>query len=419
MVEKRYSWEAGATLEEHSRRKHKIIREYFARYLTVRCQLPMQSKFRLAIVDGFAGGGRYKCGSPGSPLIFIEELRLAADALNLKRQSEGMASLDIECFLILNDFQSEAVRLLEGNITPILAEITQNVPKLHLQVRYLSKAFEEAYPEIKDLLERGEYKSVLFNLDQCGHSKVGLDTISDIIASFTSAEIFYTFGITSLLTFLQKSDPARLAKALDPLGVRVADLTKLDAVMNKDAWLGAAERLVFESFKRCSKFHSPFSINNQEGWRYWLIHFASSYRARQEYNDILHQNKSSQAHFGRSGLNMLSYDAHDDSPMLYLFDEPARIEAKKQLFDDIPRLISGYGDTINVGDFYGSIYNLTPAHTDDIHSSIIENPDLEVITADGGGERRKANTIKASDTLRLKKQLSFPKFFGATDPPKK
>ena len=115
---------------------------------------------------------------------------------------------------------------------------------------------------------------------------------------------------------------------------------------------------------------------------------------------------------------MLSYDAHDDSAMLYLFDEPGRIEAKKQLYDDIPRLISGYGDAINAGDFYGSIYNVTPAHTDDVHFAIIENPDLEVITADGG-ERRKANTIRASDTLRMKKQLSFPKFFGAPPGPRK
>jgi three-Cys-motif partner protein len=116
MVEKRYSWETGATLEEHSKRKHKIVREYFARYLVVRCQLPMQSKFRLAIVDGFAGGGRYKCGSPGSPIIFIEELRLATEELNIKRQSDGMAPLDIECFLILNDFEPEAINVLKGHI---------------------------------------------------------------------------------------------------------------------------------------------------------------------------------------------------------------------------------------------------------------------------------------------------------------
>src|SRR5882757_6463489 len=133
MVEKLYSWKAGAALEEHSKRKHKIVREYFARYLTVRCQLPMQAKFRLAIVDGFAGGGRYKCGSPGSPIIFIEELRSAANELNIKRQSEGMAPLDIECLLILNDFEPETINLLRSHVEPLLAEITQNVPKLHLQ----------------------------------------------------------------------------------------------------------------------------------------------------------------------------------------------------------------------------------------------------------------------------------------------
>jgi hypothetical protein len=71
-----------------------------------------------------------------------------------------------------------------------------------------------------------------------------------------------------------------------------------------------------------------------------------------------------------------------------------------------------YGDAIPVGDFYASIYNATPAHMLDINSAIIENPDLEVITEQGGGERRQPNTIKTSDILRLKQQRSFfPIFF--------
>jgi len=94
-------------------------------------------------------------------------------------------TVSLYCVLVLNDFEPEAIDVLKDHIEPLLAEITQNVPKLYLQVRYLSTAFEEAYPEIKELLERGEYKNVLFNLDQCGHSKVELETITDIIASFT------------------------------------------------------------------------------------------------------------------------------------------------------------------------------------------------------------------------------------------
>src|SRR5689334_2834736 len=99
MVETPYQWEKGAKLAEHTRRKHKILREYFARYLAVRCALPQQSKFRLAIVDGFAGGGRYACGSPGSSLTFIEGLRTAAEGFNIRRNADGMAPLDIECVL--------------------------------------------------------------------------------------------------------------------------------------------------------------------------------------------------------------------------------------------------------------------------------------------------------------------------------
>ena len=203
-----------------------------------------------------------------------------------------------------------------------------------------------------------------------------------------------------------------LAKQVAPFGVNPDELSHLDGLMSKDAWLGVAERLVFDAFRRCANYVSPFSIHNPDGWRYWLIHFANSVRARQEYNNILHQNSSTQAHYGRSGLHMLSYDPSETDSMLYLFDETGRAEARKQLHDDIPRLITSYGDALPVGEFYASIYNATPAHMLDINSAIIENPDLEVITEQGGGERRKANTIKTSDILRLKQQRSFfPIFF--------
>jgi hypothetical protein len=55
-----------------------------------------------------------------------------------------------------------------------------------------------------------------------------------------------------------------------------------------------------------------------------------------------------------------------------------------------------------------------PAHMDDVHAAIVENPDLEVLTG-SGGERRKPNTIEAGDTLRIKKQRSFFPLFLKTD----
>jgi hypothetical protein len=276
-----------------------------------------------------------------------------------------------------------------------------------------------AYHEIKQLLELGRYRNVLFNLDQYGHSHVERATLTDISASFTSAEIFYTFAIASLLAFLRKADPRLVTAQLGFLGMTPTDLSSLEGWMNNNAWLGAAERLVFESFRSCATYVSPFSINNPDGWRYWLIHFAGNYRARQEYNNILHLNATMQAHFGRSGLNMLSFDPSDIANSLYLFDVSGRVQAKTQLSEDIPRLLTDFGDAVGVTEFYSTIYNMTPAHMNDVHAAIIENPDLEVRT-ESGGERRKANTISPSDTLRMKKQRSFfPLFFGENLKPKK
>jgi hypothetical protein len=143
--------------------------------------------------------------------------------------------------------------------------------------------------------------------------------------------------------------------------------------------------------------------------------FSNSHRARQEYNNILHKNSSTmQAHFGRSGLHMLSYDPADQRGELYLFEKADRIRATDQLSDDIPRLIAEFGDAVGVAEFYQAIYNMTPAHMDDIHEAIIRNPDLEVIT-EFGGERRKPNTMSPATHSALRDTvLSSPCFSVGT-----
>lgn len=409
MVEKAYKWADGARLEDHTRRKHKILREYFFRYIITRCQIPKQQRFRLAVVDGFAGGGRYECGAAGSPIIFVEELERALSAINLQRANQGLGALEIECLLVLNDAEPGVSAFLRQQCEPVIAAAKTNCPKLRLQVAYMTQTFEAAYPAIRDLISTGRFRNVLYNLDQCGHSRVERSTLVDILSSTPSAEVFYTFSIKSLLAFLHRSDPARLEAQLRPMGVSAAELAKVDVPISNSAWLGFAERLVFNAFLGCAPFVSPFSIHNPDGWRYWLIHFANAPRARQVYNDVLHANSNDQAHFGRSGLNMLSYDPSHEG-RLYLFDAPGREAAKTELLGDIPRLLSETGKATTVGDFYQAIYNATAAHSDDIHAAMVESDDLDVFTP-AGGLRRKANQVSTTDTLRLKPQRSFfPRF---------
>lgn len=406
MAKKEYDWLNGAELLEHTRRKLKILDDYLYSYLTIRCQHPAQQKFRLAIVDGFAGGGRYKCGTPGSPIVFIEGVERALNKINIDRATQGLGAIELECLLILNDLKADIVELLKSNCAPVLAAAKVNSPKLHFQSIFLTQPFEQAYPEIKGLIAKGRYRNVLFNLDQCGVSQIRMETILDIMNVSRSVEIFYTFMVNSLLAYLNKKNPKLLASQLRALDISMTEQSKLHGGKSNDEWMGAAERLVFENFHRFARFVSPFSINNPDGWRYWLIHFSNSYRARQAYNMVLHDNATAQAHFGRSGLNMLSYDPRDDEGQLYLFDTSGRNRAHEQLMNDIPRFVSDQGGAIGIEAFYDSIYNITPAHADYIHNAIGDNPDLEVLTP-GGGKRQKSNTISAGDTLKLKTQKSF------------
>lgn len=414
MVEKIYDWIGGAILEEHSKRKHKILREYIFDYINVRCKRPQQNRFRLAIVEGFAGAGRYQCGAPGSPLIFIEELKHATESVNAHRNSQGLCAVEIEFLLICNDADRNAIEILKSNISPLQIEIAQTATKLHFRVEYLNGSFGESYPKIKDFLDKGRYRNVLFILDQYGHSHVEGTTILDIMQSYSAVEIFYTFAITSLIAFLQKSQPERLRAQLNHIGISDINFQALDSLSSRREWLGTAEKIVFDTFRLFAPYVSPFSINNPGGWRYWLIHFAKSYRARQVYNNILHDNATMQAHYGRSGLNMLSYDPRDHEGKLYLFDLDGRKSAKEQLLEDIPRLVAESGNAISIVEFYESIYNLTPTHADDIHAAIMENSDLQVITP-AGRERRRANTIAVDDIIKLKIQRTFFPMFSDLD----
>jgi len=410
VVAKLYAWADGAQLDDHSRRKHKILREYFHQYLMVRCANPAQSKFRLAVIDGFSGGGRYACGAAGSPIIFIEELQRAVDAVNTRRAAQGLNStLEVECLLIFNDAVPDVTELLKSYTEPVVAAARKTSPRLHLSLCYMSEAFEASYPAIKEMIARGRYRNVLFNLDQCGHSKVDTATLADIMASTPSAEIFYTFAIQSLLTFLSRTNPKLMEAQVKSVGLSPAAFKAEDGMISNAAFLGVAERMVFETFKPAARFVSPFSITNPDGWRYWLIHFANNYRARQVYNDVLHGN-GTQAHFGRSGLNMLAYDPSHDEGSLYLFESNDQVKAKEQLLEDIPRLVSESGDVMDVAEFYEAAYNATPAHKDDIHAAMIESEELEVFT-ESGGQRRKANTIGVGDTIKLKSQRSFFSIF--------
>ncbi len=407
LAKKPYRWKDGeAILGEHSRQKHKILAEYFRQYLLERCKTPKRRSLRMAIVDGFAGGGQYGDGSPGSPLIFINVLKNTVNEINVERAVNNLPVVEIECLLILNDVNQDAVSSLRETVGPYQAALKDENSHVNLHVEYHQEEFEAAVDHFIAKIENGRYRNIVYNLDQCGYVNINRDTISRLLRSERSVEIFLTYAVDALLAFLSQKNPVKLRQQLKHLSLRPESLDYTKELMSKKEWLGTTERIVFEHFGDCASFVTPFSIHNPEGWRYWFMHFARHHHARRVYNDVLHEMSSEQAHYGRAGLRMLSYNPNHETGSLYLFDRSGRKDAREQLIDDIPRFVFDGGDSIGMSEFYHSIYNETPAHSDDINKAIILSDDLEILTPTGG-ERRTHRTIKLDDTLRLKKQRRF------------
>jgi three-Cys-motif partner protein len=405
MVQVPYKWIDGAILKDHSKKKHQVLRKYLTEYLQIRCVVPQQSRFRFAVVDGFAGGGAYQGGEPGSPLIFLELLLEQSQEINIRRKTDGMAIIDFECLFIFNDLDRDAIEILKQNVSPLLSQCNSK-SNLVVNVVIMNEAFESAYPKIKERLANEKIsRNVFFNLDQCGSSLVPRSTIVDILTTYQSAEILLNFAAQSMFTFLSRNNPSALQKTLDLHGVDKKEVEDISSVANKKEWRAAIERLVFNSYRNCSPYVSPFAINNPDGWLYWLLHFANEPKARQVYNDLLHDNAGVQGHYGRSGLNMLTYDPSKEGQD-YLFADDDRQRAREELYDDIPRVVSEFGDAVVISDFIRSVSNETPAHSFDLAKAMIDNPDLKIKT-ENGGERRSPNGIRASDTLILNAQKSF------------
>ncbi len=358
------------------------------------------------MVDAFAGGGGYKDGSFGSPLLFADELAKTTSEINAIREANQLRPIDVECLLILNDASPAAIEQLKGNLSVLLKELAESSPRISLRAEFHTEKFENLYPSLIDRIQQARCRNVIFNLDQCGYSAVTSKIIKDTIQRWKSSEVFLTFSIESLLSFLSTKDDFSSLQFDDDLRARMGELTdNTGTLLTKGEWLGVAEKIVYYHFQQCAPYVSPFSINNPDGWQYWLMHFANSHRARQVYNNILHEDENVQAHYGRPGLRMLSYDPRNEG-QLYLFDEDSRALTKGALHNEIPRLIAESGDAMSVEEFYVNAYSATPAHTNDLHEILIDNREIEVIT-ESGGKRRAPGTIRAADTLKLTTQRNF------------
>ncbi|MCX8506425.1 MAG: hypothetical protein ORN98_07395, partial [Alphaproteobacteria bacterium] len=92
--------------------------------------------------------------------------------------------------------------------------------------------------------------------------------------------------------------------------------------------------------------------------------------------------------------------------VLYFFDEDARKASRDQLAYDIPKLITDNFGRLPFLPLLKTALKETASHGDDIKSSIINSPELTIIT-ENGNKRRSINGIKSTDIVIRNPQRSL------------
>ena len=407
MVKKDYDWKGGAVLGEHSKKKHKILEEYFRAYIRERCKNPMARGFNLAIVDGFAGGGLYTDGSPGSPVILAQTLLKTVAEINVERNTNKNPPVNVKCLMILNDIDKDAIRSLEERMAPCVMESKESGSFVTLRVEYHMGDFEDKVEGFINRITSLKCGNIIYYLDQCGHIHVKKATICKLMKSANSVEVFLTFAIQALLTYLPKNNIEELLKSLRHLEISEDDIFADGGSISSREMLGKIECLVHKLFSDIAPYFSPFAIHNPDGWQYWLMHFVKSPHGRRVYNNVLHANSGLQAHYGRAGLDMLAYNPNDKHSFLFsLFDKSARELSRDQLRGDVVRRVFKNDGVVEMSKFLMDAYKSTAAHSDDIDRVIIESPELDVFTPNGG-RRKTHNNIDPRDIIKLKPLCSI------------
>jgi three-Cys-motif partner protein len=416
MSKKEYVWEIGQPppeLNVHSLAKHEVLRAYLSRYLEVLTVNPKMDRFRLTLVDGFSGGGVYlhegtRKEVSGSPLIFLEATREAAEVINARKAKRF--ALDAHYFFIEKNKQTLQYlhqTLLNRGYGELLKEE---------RIKLLSGVFAERATEIIEFIrKKGRTGRTIFLLDQYGYRDVPFPLLRQIFSALPSAEVILTFAVDAFGAFLTDSRESQLV--LSRLGIEGHfDLARIAAAK------GAPDRRFFIQkaftplFQKESgaRFYTPFFITSRgSNWDYWLVHLSMHARARDEMAKLHWSLKNHFRHNGGSGLDMLGYDPDKDEAFTgqpdFNFDENASERSIRSLREDLPELMIKRPDGIQFQRLLEETCNTTPASSDlykVVLGDLLSNKDITV-TSKEGSQRRKGDSIEKSDIIKVSRQVSL------------
>ncbi|HEY9200716.1 MAG TPA: three-Cys-motif partner protein TcmP [Gammaproteobacteria bacterium] len=307
-------------LAEHSRVKHEILSKYISKYLNIVCQNRRIEKFNLTLIDGFAGGGRYSNGEPGSPFIMLENVDAACIEINLNRNKK--VSIESQYYFIEKD---------PLNYTELAKNLTRSKYSKKINDSIITRKgdFNDHVVEIVECIKKNNPKNgggVIFFLDQDGYSAVSVEVLNYIKKQLPQSEIIINISISWLVDFINNKDNFK-NKIID-MGLEgyidTSEIFRLSEDITDNRYI--IESKLSDSLRRAVgyKYFRPFFIEPIDNHRgYWLLHLSSHFRAHNAMSEVTWDMGNNMRHYGGVGTRIfdLSYKPSDEGKFAVARDE--------------------------------------------------------------------------------------------------
>ncbi|WP_126221036.1 three-Cys-motif partner protein TcmP [Burkholderia vietnamiensis] len=420
MAKRHYDWTNGpAELEPHSLTKHQVLVDYLIRYFQQRLlNARGRDRFRITLVDGFCGGGRYQVKGTGelvlgSPLRLLQAVKEASFKINEDRPKAIL--FDVRYVFI--DKDKKAL----GHLREVLRqegyerEIGDTIHIMHAE---FGAAVDEVLARVAQHTPRSG--TALFFLDQYGYAEVPATLIRKIFASARDAEVVLTFHVSSFATYTNDELARKISSTLQVdifkrLGGRSIDEIK----QNEADWRRFIQAALYEALvDGCGAgFFTPFFIRGTGAGHgeYWLVHLSQHHRAQDVMKQVHWQHSNHFVHYGGAGLDMLAPQTMgflQDFDGGFRFDDVARAKSDKELVVQLARRLFDQTNPKPFSLVFSETCNGSPATASmykDALAILISEGEATMRSADGK-PRYRARYMRDTDVVDKPKQ--FKLFLG-------
>ena len=408
----KFDWSGGPPeLDIHGKAKHEVLREYIISYLKVVCQQQRMSEFKIALVDGFAGGGVYKDEEEGSPLVLLQAVDEAEFHINnYLRTSKTQINIRANHYFV--EENDHNYLYLQESIKNSKYKSRFN-ETLFLFKGEFRRYLEAIVEHIKRIAPKGGGGAIFF-LDQTGYTDVSIQDIQYIRTNLPQSEIIVTVGIDWLIDFIE--DEEKLRKVTRNIGIdQYLDINEIIRIKEEKfvEWRSVIESKFSVAFQEAAqyRFFVPFFIEPQYGHRgYWLLHLSSNVRAHNVMMEVIWGKGNYMKHYGDTGLDIyqISYKPSNQLTLPGMsFGEMQRKAHKDGLIEQLPDYIweKGGGPLRKIVEY---TCNKTAADLPLYKESLLESWNQGDIDVRGKGfGKKKKREIHDSDIIIPNKQMAF------------